>query len=100
MGNSKSSALRKEEVEEAITITKGILSEHEVHSLYEHFNMISGIDKDDGVIDVDELAQALGLAGTSLEYFVRRVFEVIDVKQSECQWFVILLRCCVQFCKL
>ena len=27
-------------------------------------------------------------------------FEVIDVKQSECQWFVILLRCCVQFYKL
>lgn len=78
MGNSKS-ALRKEEVEEAMAITKGAFSSDEVCKLYEHFSKISGIGKDDGVIDVHEFAQALGMAGTALDYFVRRVFEVIDV---------------------
>jgi len=70
--------LRRRDLVELVQSTH--FSEDEVKRLHTHFRSISGSIQNDGVIDIAEFQQALGLKNSA---FAERIFRVFDINKDE-----------------
>lgn len=63
-----------------ILLTTFSVSEEEVKKLHTHFKSISNSIQSDGVIDIAEFQQALGLKNSA---FAERIFRVFDINKDD-----------------